>query len=136
MVPASKEEAVAGLARVWGDSPETRVGRAIIDLVAKNLDNSFLPLSLFFEAAEGLHSSEDDAVLNVVNFLAGAGSQLLKLQLEYIDDDVVVELDDDEARDASEQNINPLTGDLDEELPKKLFICFSPSAVARRALRK
>jgi hypothetical protein len=38
-------------ARLSRDSPETRIGRAIIDLVAENLDNSFLPLSLFFEAA-------------------------------------------------------------------------------------
>ncbi|MFM0002040.1 hypothetical protein PQR57_13505 [Paraburkholderia dipogonis] len=127
---------MAGLARIWGDSPETRIGRAIIDLVAENLDTTFLPLSLFFDAAKGLYSNEEDAVLNVVNLLAGAGFQLLKLQLEYIDEDEVVPLDDDAARDASERNINPLTGEQDAELPSKLFICFAPSEVARRALRK
>ncbi|HGO6081718.1 TPA: hypothetical protein ACK3PA_006214 [Burkholderia cenocepacia] len=136
MVPASKEEAVAGLVRLWGDSPETRIGTAIIDLVAENLDNSFLPLSLFIEAARGVQPNEEDAVLNVVNLLAGAGFQLLKLQLEYIDDDEVVALDDEAARAASEWNINPLTGEEDSELPSKLFICFAPSDVAKRALRK
>ncbi|WCM19912.1 hypothetical protein NDK50_00025 [Paraburkholderia bryophila] len=127
---------MAGLARLWGDSPETRIGRAIIDLVADNLDNSFLPLSLFFEAAKVVHANEEDAVLNVVHLLAGAGFQLLKLQLEYIDNDEVVALDDDEAKAASEKNINPLTGEEDGDLPSKLFICFAPSDVARRALRK
>lgn len=136
MVPANKAEAVAGLARVWGDGPETRIGIAILDLVANNLDNAFLPLSLFFEAANSVQSDDREAVLNVVSFLAGASVQLLTLQLEYIDDDEVILLDDDAAKAASEKCINPITGEEDSEVQSKLFVCFTPSDVARRALRK
>ncbi|MBO7773436.1 hypothetical protein J6352_10875 [Burkholderia pseudomallei] len=136
MIPASKAEALDGLTRVWGDSPEARVGGAIIDLVAENLDSQYLPLSLFFEATNSTRSEEKNVVLNVVSFLAGAGFQLLKLQLEYIDDDVVVLLDDDAAKAASEKGINPLTGEADDQLRSKLYVCFAPSDVARRALKK
>ncbi|CAD6542931.1 hypothetical protein [Paraburkholderia metrosideri] len=136
MIPASKADAVAGLARLWGDAPETRIGTAIIDLLAENLDNSFLPLSLFLEAADRVQANQQDAVLNIVSLLTGASFQLLKLQFEYIYADDVVPLDDDAARAASEKNINPVTGEKDDELPSKLFICFTPSEVAKRALRK
>ncbi|PAK12946.1 hypothetical protein CJO66_21675 [Burkholderia ubonensis] len=136
MVPANKAEALAGLASVWGDRPETQVGHVILDLVAENLDSRFLPLSAFFEATNSVRSDQQLTVLNVVHFFAGAGVQLLTLQLEYIDDDEVILLDDDAAKAASEHNINPVTGEQDNELNTKLFICYAPSDVARRALRK
>lgn len=136
MAPANKAEAVAELARVWGDGPETHIGIAILDLVASNLDNAFLPLSLFFEAGDSVQSDNRAAVLNVVSFFAGASAQLLTLKLEYIDDDEVILLDDDAAKAASEESINPITGEKDSEVQSKLFVCFTPSDVARRALRK
>lgn len=136
MVPENRAEALAGIARIWGDGLETRIGTAIIDLVADNLDSKYLPLSVFFEATNSVASDEKVACLNVVHFLAGASLQLLKLQLEYIDEDHVELLDDDVAKAASESNINPMTGEADDQLGAKLFVCFSPSEVARRALKK
>jgi len=135
MVPASKAEALEGLLRVWGDSPEARAGRTILELIADNLDSSFLPLSLFFEATDSVQPDEKTVVLNVLNFISGANQQLLKLQLEYIDDDEVRLLDDDAAKAAAEHGINPITGESDSSLGSKLFICFTPSEVARRALK-
>lgn len=136
MVPANKAEALAELASVWGGRPETQVGHVILDLVAENLDCRFLPLTAFFEATDSVRSDQQLTVLNVVHFFAGAGVQLLTLQLEYIDDDEVILLDDDAAKAASEHNINPVTGEQDNELSTKLFICYAPSDVARRALMK
>ncbi|WP_124076304.1 hypothetical protein [Burkholderia gladioli] len=138
MVPANKDEALAELAHIWGDSPEMRVGRIILDLVAENLDSKFLPLAVFFEATNSERSEEKLTVLNVVHLFSGAGFQLLTLQFEYIDEDedLVMLLDEGAAKAATEHNINPVTGLQDDELNAKLFICYAPSDVARRALRK
>jgi hypothetical protein len=138
MVPANKDEALAELAQLWGDRPEAQVGHVILDLVAENLDSKFLPLSAFFEATNSVRSEDKLTVLNVIHLFSGAGFQLLKLQFEYIDEDKddVILLDEDEAKAATERNINPVTGEPDSELRTKLFMCFAPSDVARRALRK
>jgi hypothetical protein len=138
MVPANKDEALAELAQLWGDRPEMRVGRIILDLVAENLDSKFLPLSAFFEATNSVGSEEKLTVLNVVHLFSGAGFQLLTLLFEYIneDEDEVILLDEDEAKAATEHNINPVTGEPDGELSAKLFMCYAPSGIAKRVLRK
>ncbi|MFX1715565.1 hypothetical protein [Paraburkholderia sp. A1RO-5L] len=142
MVPANKNEALAELAQVWGDRPERRVGQIILDLVAENLDSKFLPLSAFFEATNSVRSEEKLTVLNVVHLFSGAAFQLLTLHFEYINEDEdeeknrVILLDDDAAKAATERAINPVTGETDYELSTKLFMCYAPSEVARRALKK
>ncbi|WP_420177538.1 hypothetical protein [Kerstersia gyiorum] len=136
MVPGNKSEALEGLKRVWGDSPETRVGRAILDLLSENLDNAFLPLSVFFDSTNSTLPDEKAVVLNVVNFFAGASQQLIRIQLEYIDGDEVMLLDDDAAKAATEHGVNPITGETDSELGTKIFLCLSPSDIARRVLKK
>lgn len=135
MTPNSKEEALAHFKRVWANQSESEIGQAIIDFLSNNIDSKNIPISIFFEITKPL-TTHKEIVLNIVSYLAGSDLNLLKINVEFIDKDEVICLDDDAAVAATRHNIDPITGEVDPELSDKIFLCFSPSDLAKSVLRK
>lgn len=136
MLPATKSDVLRELTEIWGDGPEAQIGEKILHFISEHLNSRYLPLSSFFSFVGSKSPEEKRIVVKVVNYFSGAGIQLLDLQFEYIDEEDSLLLDAEQAQLASERKINPITGDFDADLHVKLFVCFAPSEVARRALVK
>jgi hypothetical protein len=132
--PQNKNEAVQVLTTLWAGRPEVDVGCAIIEYLSSNLDARHIPFSQFFRIALERKLDERDAVLNIVNYLSGAQLHLLAKGFEYIEDDRATEIDSLQAKAAYDANINPLTGQFDDAVKKKIFVYFIPSEVAKQVL--
>ena len=81
-----------------------------------------------------LVSFTKSSVLNIVNYLSGAHLHLLSKRFEYIEHDSATEIDSLQAKAAYDASINPLTGQFDEAVKKKIFVYFIPSDTAREVL--
>jgi hypothetical protein len=132
--PQNKNEALQALATLWKGRPEAEFGCAVIDYLSSHLDARHIPFSEFFRIAAAKNFGERDAILNIVNYLSGAQLHLLAKGFEYIEDDRAIEIDSLQAKAAYDANINPLTGQFDEEVKKKIFVYFIPSETAKQVL--
>lgn len=130
----TKSEAQDYLKGLWGNAPEALLGCVIIDFLSRHTDAVHIPFSRFFEIAHQHQIGDKSVVFNVVNYLTGTDLNLLQSGFEYIDGDVVAELDAIQVRAAKSHKINPLTGEEDEEIGGKIFMFFFPSELARQAL--
>jgi hypothetical protein len=134
VIPQNKNEAIEALTSLWKGRPEAAFGCAIIDYLSVHLDARHIPFSEFFRIATDGKPAEQAVVLNIVNYLSGAQLHLLAKGFEYIEDDFVTEIDSQQARAAYDANINPLTGQFDEVVQKKIFVYFMPSETAKDVL--
>lgn len=132
--PHNKNEALDVLNTLWHGRSEAVFGRAIIDYLSAHLDARHIPFSEFFRITSEGKFAEQDVVLNIVNYLSGAQLHLLAKGFEYIEDDRATEIDSSQAKAAYEANINPLTGQFDDAVKKKIFVYFSPSETAKEVL--
>ncbi len=134
MTPQNKNEAIEVLTSLWKGRPEEAFGCAIIDYLSDHLDARHIPFSEFFRIALDGKPADQEVVLNIVNYLSGAQLHLLAKGFEYIEDDSVTEIDSQQARAAYDASINPLTGQFDEAVKKKIFVYFMPSEAAKNLL--
>ena len=136
MLPSTKTEVLRHFDSVWAARPEYAIGLAIIEFLSTHIDAKTLPISVFFNAAKQSENGDGskNSVLAVVNYLSGADLNLLTAEVEFIEDDKIYHLDSVQAYEAAASQINPLTGEYDADLKSKLFICFSPSALAKNTL--
>lgn len=132
--PQNKNEALQVLATLWKGRPEAEVGCAVVNYLSSNLDARHIPFSEFFRIAADQNFEKPDAILNIVNYLSGAHLHLLAKGFEYIEDDRVIAIDSLQAKAAYDANINPLTGQFDEAVNKKIFMYFFPSETAKQVL--
>jgi hypothetical protein len=133
-VPRTKIDAQNILRELWADTPEARLGCVIIDFLSKHTDAAHIPFSQFFEIARENQIGDNDVVANIVNYLTGTHLNLLNTGFEYIDGDIVEQLEPSQVKAAKYNNINPLTGETDDEIGDKIFMFFLPSELAKQAL--
>jgi len=134
VAPQNKHDAIEVLAALWNGRAEADFGCAIIDYLETHLDARHIPFSEFFRITANGEFAEQDVVLNIVNYLSGAHLHLLSNRFEYIEDDSATEIDSLQAKAAYRASINPLTGQFDETVKKKIFVYFVPSDTAREVL--
>lgn len=122
------------LKELWEEKPEALLGCVIIDFLSDHTDAVHIPFSQFFELAKRNDIRDTDVVLNIVNYLSGANLKLLDTGFELIDGDTVEQLEPSQVKAAKCDNINPLTGETDDEIGEKIFMFFLPSNLAKQAL--
>ncbi|WP_128140947.1 hypothetical protein OPV09_02230 [Janthinobacterium sp. TB1-E2] len=131
----NKTEVREALESIWRGRQEADFGRVVVEYLSLHLDAKHIPVSEFFKIAHNVNISAPDVILNIVNFFSGAHINLLDAGFEYIEKDDIEDLDSDQVRAAYDGKINPLTGQHDEDVAKKIFMYFLPSDVAKIALR-
>lgn len=108
---------------------------SILAFIAEHPQTIHIPFSRLREIAREASLSDPEVVARVVQYLTGADTHLLDVAGELVgDDDMPHFLDDEEFSLATTAGINPLTGDVDPELPRKLFVYFRPSQLAQEVL--
>jgi len=132
--PKNKGAAHSILRKLWANRPEAEAGRVIVDFLAEHTDAAHISFAQLFDVAWQAKIKDQAAVLNIVNYLTGGDLNLLKTGFEYIDDEIIQPLDIEQVRAAKYQKINPLTGDEDADVGKKIFMFFMPSELAKTVL--
>lgn len=119
----------------WPHGAEQRLSLSILEFIAEHPNTFHIPFARLQEIARETHLVNPDVVPRVVQYLTGADSHLLDVAGElFEEDDEPRALDDAEFKLAVSDGINPLTGDYDPTLPKKLFVYFRPSRLAQEVL--
>ena len=132
--PENKSDAHLILTELWAERPEAEAGRAIVDFLALHTDAVHISFSQLFAVADEVRIKDRAVVLNIINYFTGADLNLLTTGFEYIEDETVQPLDIEQVRAAKFNNINPVTGDEDSDIGKKIFMFFKPSQLAKTAL--
>lgn len=132
--PQNKNDALAILQKLWAGKPEAEAGRIIVEFLSAHTDAVHISFAQLFDVVGKTRQMDQSAVLNVINYLTGSDLSLLRTGFEYIEGDIVQPLDIDQVRAARFRQINPLTGDKDEEIGSKIFMFFLPSDLAKKAL--
>lgn len=136
MAPSNKAEAISYFRDVWAERPEAAIGSVIIEFLASHIESRNLPITTFFDVAKQYSAQENSAIINVINYLSGADLHLLKADFELIENDEIFFLDSDQVTAAQDKGVNPKTGEFDPEVTNKIFLCFTPSDMAKKVLRK
>ncbi|MGX9732316.1 hypothetical protein ACWYXO_17050 [Janthinobacterium aestuarii] len=134
MRPRNKNEAQEILITLWRGRPEAAFGCAVIDYLSNHLDARHIPFSEFFRLGADGKPAEQTVVINIINYLSGAHLHLLAKGFEYIEGDLPIEIDSLQAKAAYDASINPLTGQFDEAVKRKIFVYFMPSDAAKEVL--
>ncbi len=134
---SSKSEVIDYFESVWAKRSEHDIGLAIIEYLASHIDARTLPMTVFLDAAKFFIKKDEDkqTVFSIINYLAGSDLNLLIIEIELIEDDEIYYLEPDQAFAATNYLINPTTGIVDPDIKSKLFVCFTPSELARKVLR-
>ncbi|WP_016834617.1 hypothetical protein [Herbaspirillum lusitanum] len=133
-VPHSKAEVQEILKGIWADRLETFLGEVFLDFLADHTDATHIPFGQFISLARERKIEDVNVVLNVISCLTGARLNLLDTAFEYIDGDVVEQLEINQVKAAKNANINPLTGEVEENISQRIFMFFIPSELAKQAL--
>lgn len=133
-VPLNKNDAHGVLRDIWAGSPEAEAGRLIVDFLSEHTDSVHISYSQLFQVGHVPARFSPNVVLNIINYLTGTDLNLLTTGFEYIEGDFVQRLDIDQVQAAHFRQINPFTGEEDEEVRSKIFMYFSPSELAKKAL--
>jgi hypothetical protein len=136
MLPSSKAEALKHFESVWAEKPEHDIGLSIIEYLTNHLSATTIPISVFFDVATSTSTADNHRayVLSIVNYFSGEDLHLLTAEVELIVDEEIHHLTPEEIFSANAAHINPLTGEYDPELKEKLFLCFTPSPLAKKVL--
>jgi hypothetical protein len=134
VTPQNKNDALEIVATLWKGRPEAAFGCAVINYISDHLDARHIPFSEFFRLPSEGKPADHAVVLNIINYLSGAQLHLLAKGFEYIEDDRPVAIDSLQAKAAYEASINPMTGQFDEAVKKKIFVYFMPSEAAKVVL--
>lgn len=131
-----KAELIRRFHAVWQDGDEFNLSIAILELLQKLPSANHIPMSRFHALArENLLTRDPNLTHRVVQYLCGADSPVLSLGAELIDEfDSVYQLKEEELQLAIQSNLNPLTGQIDEELRNKIYVYFYPSELAKNIL--
>lgn len=132
----NKSELISRIHAVWQDGDEFRLSLAILELLQKLPSANHIPMSRFHALArENALTNDPHLAHRVVQYLCGADSPVLGLGAELIDDaDGIYQLKNEELQQAIQSNLNPLTGNIDDQLRNKMFVYFYPSEFAKTIL--
>jgi hypothetical protein len=131
----TREEAITRLKSVWADRPAGLLCIALLEYVLKDAGQSKrLSFGLIHQIAAQSHITDESTIAQAIQYLIGHDLRLLEVQYEFIDDDDrVFSIDKDEQIeiDTTGKFYHPVSGEPDPDFDKKVFIYFSPSALAR-----
>jgi hypothetical protein len=114
------------LVRTHGEGPEARITRALLHFLSKHPTTSHINIQLIKNIDIDLKNEvSDKTILKTLQLLIGLG--LLEMNFEVLDsDEIPHDIRTEVAKEAIANKINPLTGQVDEEIEKKILYYFSP----------
>ena len=117
------------LVRAFGVGTEQDIARKLMQFLVEHEEAAHINLQLVRQLTEGGESGGlDREILRTLQFLAGDGIGLLETKFEIFDEqDNPHNIDNLVVRDAINLQLNPLTGERDPQVEKKIFMYFSPS---------
>lgn len=123
----------ASMRRAFGGDAEGELARALFGFLEEHPATSHVTLQLMRNMAAG---STDVHIVRTLQFLAGDNIQLLLTKFELIEDGDLepVPLSVEEASVATAENVNPVSGDYDADVSKKIAVFFSPTDHLRELL--
>jgi hypothetical protein len=126
----SAEKVIDRLERAFGVGAERDIAWALIIFLSTNKDTSHINLQLVRQlTANGKSGGLDREILRTLQFLAGDGIGLLETKFEIFDEEEHPHgIENDVVRDAIALRLNPLTGEADPDIAKKIFMFFSPTS--------
>jgi hypothetical protein len=121
-------ELLISLQRAFGEGQEATVADNLLGFLAKHSETNHISLQLVRQLTPGAaEGALDRTILRVLQYLSGDSARLLDLKFEiYGLDDQVHDLTDEEAQIALREQIDPLTGDYDPSISKRVGIYFAP----------
>ena len=117
------------LDRLYGRGIEYEVASHLIDFLARHAETTYINLQLVRQLTPGaMAGAHDKAIVRTLQFLSGDGVGVLDVGFELFDDeDHAHKISNDEARAALEFHINPLTGEQDADIRRRLAMYFAPA---------
>lgn len=121
-------ELLTSLQRAFGDGQEAAVANSLLRFLAEHSKTNHISLQLVRQLTPGAADGAfDRAILRVLQFLSGDNARILDLKFEiYGHDDEVHDLTDQEAQIALREQIDPMTGDYDPSISKRVGVYFAP----------
>ena len=115
--------------RVYGErAPEREVASALLSFLAEKS-----PRHITFQLVRdvvpgGAHGALDAAIARTLQYLSGDGAGVLRLRFEFLDGhDIPHALDEVEVKTAMTDDVNPLTGERDPDVRRRLIPYFEPT---------
>ena len=128
-MPAA-DQVLARLERTFGAGAERDIARTLMDFLIAHKETSHINLQLVRQLTKGGDSGQfDGEILRTLQFLAGDAIGLLETKFEIFDEaDQPHGIDNSVVKEAIFLQLNPLTGEADPQVDKKIFMFFSPSS--------
>lgn len=123
---ATNEQVIIRLERAFGAGAERDIALSLLGFLDDHRDTSHINLQLVRQLAIGGQSGGLDLeILRTLQFLAGDAIGLLETCFEIFDDqDCPHGIANEVVKDAIELQLNPLTGEADPDVAKKIFMFF------------
>lgn len=123
------------LGRVFGQGTEYAVAQRLLDFLSTHADTTYINLQLVRQLTPGAQAgAHDTAIVRTLQFLSGDAVRVLDVRFEFFDDDDHAHrLTTDEVRAALDFSINPLTGEEDPEIRRRVAMYFAPTAEVMRS---
>lgn len=136
MAHAAQTQLLSQLHRSLGDGVEFEAACQLLEFLVKHSKTTYINLQLMRQITPGAAGGVyDSALLKALQVLAGDGVKILNLGFEFFDEeDQPHKLTSDEALAALEGEINPITGDPEPDVRKKVAIYFAPNYEAVNSL--
>jgi hypothetical protein len=128
----NKQRLIDMVVEDWGNKPQADICISIINYLYKRIDNPPSHITHgFLRKVAGNHYQDDDLLL-AVQYLCGARLKLLEAKFEFIEDEEVFELSNNEVKQAQRTGfiIHPKTGEQVKSFEDKVFVYFEPEPLA------
>ncbi|WP_139201097.1 hypothetical protein [Polaromonas sp. JS666] len=116
------------LERTFGVGTERLIAISLLDFLAAHAGTSHINLQLVRQLTPQAESGNlDHVILRTLQFLAGDAIGILDTRFEIFDEDQHPHgLEKSMVKEALSSQINPLTGDADPEVSRKIYMFFTP----------
>lgn len=117
------------LERVFGKGVESEVTRKLLGHLSRHVETTYINLQMVRQVAFGSDTAEHDIeVVRTLQYLSGDGVRILAMGFELLDNtEPPRRLTKEEARVALEQGLDPLTGNFDLTIRRRVSLWFSPT---------
>jgi len=126
---SSERQLLDEFQRIFGQGPEYEIAQQLLSFLARNADTTYINLQLVRQLTPGGHAGDrDSAIVRTLQFLCGDAVHVLEVGFELFDDEEHAhKLSKDEVRVALEANVNPLTGERDPDIRRRVAMYFAPT---------
>ncbi len=127
------ESLLASMRRTFDGDAESVLARALLDFVGAYPSTSHITPPLVRRLVTEFGGALDVPIVRTLQYLSGPGVQLLDMRFELLQDGVLepVLLTDDDVAHATRDKVNPISGESDVDVEKKIAIFFSPTALMK-----